>query len=122
MYSVTLDEDEFDVLEKDSVSDGTNRSRRDKFLANVESKLNKDDPQHSVQLERLGQVKNQVLEKVKLTREVKSRNTSGSNNSKRRLSLSLFEENDRSKSRPRTSSPPTSSTSPPPSPVINANC
>lgn len=46
--SVTLDEDEFEDIEEinDSVSDLAIRSRGDTFLANVESKLNKDDPQH----------------------------------------------------------------------------
>ena len=124
VYSVTLDEEEFDNLKdtNGSVGSPSIRSRRDKFLANVESKLDKDDPQHSIQLERLDHVKNQVLEKVKLTLDAKTRTRSGSNNSKRRLSLSLFDENDRSKSRPRTNSPPSCSDPPPVSPCINDTC
>ena len=124
VYSVTLDEEEFDNLKdtNGSVGSPSIRSRRDKFLANVENKLDKDDPQHSIQLERLDHVKNQVLEKVKLTLDAKTRTRSGSNNSKRRLSLSLFDENDRSKSRPRTNSPPSCSDPPPVSPCINDTC
>ena len=124
VYSVTIDEEEFNNLEdeNDAEESGPIRSRKDKFLANVENKLNKEDPQHSVQLERLDHIKNLVLEKVKLTLDTKTRTRSGSNGSKRRLSLSLFDENDRSKSRPRTNSPPPCSDPPPVSAQTNDTC
>ena len=79
------------------------RSRKDKFLANVTNHLKESDPHHSLQLERLDHIKEQVFEKVKQTQlnKIKPRTTTP----KRRLSLSLFDNNDRSTSRPRTSSP-----------------
>ena len=120
LYTATLDEDEFkEALDIEDFSDDTSsRSRRDKFLANVEQKLDKSDPQHAAQLEKLGNLKNQVLEKVKLTHINKSRPRFVSSTPKRRLSLSLFD--DRSKSRPRTGSPPPATASlPPPAPPLS---
>ena len=109
VYTATLNEDELydpkDGLngDKDEVSP---RSRKDRFLANVSKTLNESDPNHSIHLERLDHIKEQVFEKVKQTQLNKSKPRTGT--PKRRLSLSLFDNNDRSTSRPRTSSPPTS--------------
>ena len=73
---------------------------------NVSETLNESDPNHSIHLERLDHTKEQVFEKVKQTQLNKSKPRTGT--PKRRLSLSLFDNNDRSTSRPRTSSLPTS--------------
>ena len=110
VYTATLNEDEFDDKSEDidvTKTEQSNRSRKDKFLASVGDNLDKTDPNHQVQLERLDHLKNQVLERVKTTYQNKSRPRSGSN-FKRRASLSLFESIERSSSRPRTLSPPAS--------------
>ena len=117
LYSATLNEDEIitdigDSNSNDGDDDSKIRSRKDKFFANVEKKLDTNDPRHSLQLERLDNLKNQVLEKIKITHNNKMRPRTGSS-AKRRLSLSLNDETDRSHSRPRTGSP-TSATTPAP--------
>ena len=108
VYTATLDEDE--IVEKtfdtdDSSEDNTPRSRRDQFLlASVAKHLDTSDPSlHAVQVERLDHIKEQVMERVKLTHLNKSKPRTAT--PKRRLSLSLFD-NDRSSPRPRTKSPP----------------
>ena len=109
VYTATLNEDEFDdKLEDldDTKDELSNRSRRDKFLASVEKNLDSSVPHHSVQLERLDNLKNQVLERVKITHLNKSRPRSASIATKRRYSLSLLDDTERSTSRPRTASPP----------------
>ena len=113
VYTATLNEDEFiDELE-DKADDLDvkkeelgNRSRRDKFLLSVEQNLDSSVPHHAAQLERLDHLKNQVLERVKITHLDKSRPRTGRNASKCRYSLSLLDEPERSTSRPRTASPP----------------
>ena len=106
VYTATLNEDEFvDQIEvtEDDTSD-EKRSRRDKFLlSSVSKNLDQSDPKHSVHLERLDNLKNQVLERVKTTYLNKSKPRTGT--SKRRLSLSILD-SDRSSSRPRNVSPP----------------
>ena len=106
VYTATLNEDEFvdqiEVTEEDTSDE--KRSRRDKFLlSSVSKNLDQSDPKHSVHLERLDNLKNQVLERVKTTYLNKSKPRTGT--SKRRLSLSILD-SDRSSSRPRNVSPP----------------
>ena len=106
VYTATLNEDEFVDKGKDFEEDFENetqkRSRRDKFLAGVSNSLNVSDPLHSEQLEKLDHIKDQVLEKIKLTHINKAKPRTGT--PKRRLSLSLIGDA-RSTSRPRTLSP-----------------
>ena len=107
VYTATLNEDE--ILDPREIHEGDKdekspRSRKDKFLSNVSMHLKESDPNHSLQLERLDHIKEQVFEKVKQTQLNKSKPRTAT--PKRRLSLSLYDNNDRSTSRPRTSSPP----------------
>ena len=107
VYTATLDEDE--IVEKAfDTEDGSKentRSRRDQFLlTSVENHLDTSDPSlHAVQVERLDHIKEQVMERVKLTHLNKSKPRNAT--PKRRLSLSLFD-NDRGSPRPRTKLPP----------------
>ena len=97
-----------DILDEKDI---TARSRKDKFLLGVSQNLNTEDPNHAVHLERLDHIKNLVLDRVKATNLNKLRpraESTGSRDSKRRLSLSLLENSDRDRSRPRTKSPPSS--------------
>ena len=107
VYTATLNEDEIldprEIHEEDK-DEKSPRSRKDKFLSNVSMHLKESDPNHSLQLERLDHIKEQVFEKVKQTQLNKSKPRTAT--PKRRLSLSLYDNNDRSTSRPRTSSPP----------------
>ena len=130
LYSVTLNEDEIidNLGDNDEVKDDPHiRSRKDKFLTNVEKQLDSEDPKHVLQLERLDHLKNQVLEKIKITQINKSRPRTGSS-AKRRLSLSLHDDANRSHSRPRTGSPVSATTPasgqtpPPPPPLSNGSC
>ena len=71
-------------------------SRKHQFLlASLESKIDHSD---ELQAERLSHIKDQVLEKLKTTKQRR-------NNSKRRYSCIGIEEQSRSSSRPRISSP-----------------
>ena len=112
VYTATLNEDEIldprEILEEDKDEKSQSpRSRKDKFLSNVSKHFKESDPNHSLQIERLDHIKQQVFEKVKQTQLNKSKPRTAT--PKRRLSLSLFDNNDRSTSRPRTSSPPLNS-------------
>ena len=106
VYTATLNEDEIfkpkEMLEEENDGESP-RSRKDKFLANVSNHLKESDPNHSLQLERLDHIKEQVFKKVKQTQLNKSKPRTTT--PKRRLSLSLFDNNERSTSRPRTLSP-----------------
>ena len=103
VLSATLDEDE---LETDEIEEEVqasfkteHRSRKDMFLwESLDSKIDKND---EMQQERLSHIKNQVLEKIKVTK-LSRRSLS----SKRRHSLLGNEDGIRSTSRPRTASPP----------------
>ena len=74
-------------------------SRKDHFvLSSLESKIDQSD---ELLLERISHVKNQVLEKIKLTKRRQS-----STSLKRRQSLLGTEDSQRPLSRARTASPP----------------
>ena len=74
VYSATLDEKSF-KFNKDDIQANSSRSRKDAFLKSIEDKL---DPKNSEQIERLNIIKNQILEKVKVTQESRARSRSGS--------------------------------------------
>ena len=82
VYSATLDEKSF-KFDKDDIQASGQRSRKDAFLKSIEDKL---DPKNSEQFERLNVIKNQILEKVKVTQESRARSRSGSVGLKRELS------------------------------------
>ena len=90
VYSATLNEDEF-VFEKTELDDENEldcdkgRSRKDIFLKSLEQKL---DPNNAVHTERFKEVKNQILEKVKVTQLSRVR-TRSSSSKKRGLSPDL---------------------------------
>ena len=107
VLSATLNEEELDIedLEADDDISKSNqdakRSRKDLFLlSSLDSKIDQSD---SIQQERLSHIKNQVLEKMKITKL--SRRSLSNSSAKRRLSL-LGTEDSRSRSRPRVDSPP----------------
>ena len=114
VYTATLNEEEYKESEcVEVVSDNglPIRSRKDKFLLGVTKNLDIEDPNHAVHLERLDHMKNLILDRVKATNlnKLRSRTEStGSRESKRRLSLSLIENVERDTSRPRTKSPSSS--------------
>ena len=118
VYTATLNEDEFEFEEasddhkeelENSKSEDNLRSRKDKFLTGVENNLDKSNPQHSVQIERLAHIKNQVIERVKTTKinKFRSRTSSSNSGAKRRLYLNMtdLDPSERNSSRPRTTSP-----------------
>ena len=100
VLSATLDEDELDTEETEETEpnlQAEHMSRKDLFLlSSLDSKIDKND---DIQQERLLHIKNQVLEKIKITKMRRSVSN------KRRHSLLGTEEVDRSPSRPRTVSP-----------------
>ena len=100
LLSTNLDEDELDLEHfEESLEKSERLSRKDHFvLSSLESKIDKTD---ELLQERISQVKNQVLEKIKLTKRRQS-----SSSLKRRQSHSGTEESQRPQSRPRTTSPP----------------
>ena len=109
VLSATLNEEELDIEDleaDDNISkpeQDDKRSRKDLFLlSSLDSKIDQSD---SIQQERLSHIKNQVIEKMKITRL--SRRSLSNSSTKRRLSL-LGTEDVRSRSRPRVDSPPAS--------------
>ena len=110
VLTASLNEDEFDLeIEEPTESSLSNsspcldeRSRKDLFLlSSLEAKIDKNDAN---QQERFSHIKNQVIEKIKTT---KIRRSMSSTSSKRRISfLGTEGETTRSRSRPRTVSPP----------------
>ena len=100
LLSTTLDEDELDLEHfEESLEKSERFSRKDHFvLSSLESKIDKTD---ELLQERISQVKNQVLEKIKLTKRRQS-----SSSLKRRQSQLGTEDSQRPLSRPRTVSPP----------------
>ena len=99
VLSATLNEDDIDLESGVTpISDNQSEhvSRKQQFLlASLESKIDHSD---ELQTERLSHIKDQVLEKLKTTKERRQ-------NSKRRYSCIGIEEQSRSSSRPRISSP-----------------
>ena len=114
VLSATFDEEDFEFAvdptndsgEPSASSTITHRSRRDFFMTSVKDKVAKVD---SLQQERLSNVKNQVLDKIKSTKIKKFRSRtdsiSSSVGSKRRFNLSDDDQVGRSPSRPRTAPP-----------------
>ena len=104
VYSATLDEGEFDFEETSESEDS--RSRKDKFLKEMEDKVDLKNPEHK---ERFMEVKNQILDKVKATQvsRMRSRSASAASQSSKRdrSSDSQSMENGRSPVRPRTGIP-----------------
>ena len=104
VHSATLDETVFDVedsLYKNDSKEDSGRSRKDIFLRSLEEKV---DPSNNDQKERFKDIKNLILEKVKLTHASRTRSRSRSN--KRSLSdESLLSEHGKSPIRPRTKTP-----------------
>ena len=82
VYSATLDEKSFN-FEKDDIQANSPRSRKDLFLKSIEDKLDLKNTEH---VDRLNIIKNQILEKVKVTQESRARSRSGSVGLKRELS------------------------------------
>ena len=105
VYSATIDENEIDFAESDTVKD--TRSRKDLFIA-MKEKL---DPNNSEHNERFKEVTNQILEKVKATKHSRARSLSArsvSSNASNKRDRSKEEQfnADRPNSRPRTSGLP----------------
>ena len=100
LLSTTLDEDDLDLENLgESLVKSERFSRKDHFvLSSLESIIDQSD---ELLLERISHVKNQVLEKIKLTKRRQS-----STSLKRRQSLLGTEDSQRPLSRARTASPP----------------
>ena len=102
VLSATVNEEEMDVDDLEELEpekEAEQRSRKDKFLfSSLNSKI---DQQDEMQQKRLSHIKNQVLEKIKV-QKLSRRSLSN----KRRGSFLGTEDPGRSRSRPRTSSPP----------------
>ena len=73
VYSATLDEDEIKIDTENE--DDENRSRKHTFLKSMENKI---DFSNQVQKERFGVIKNQIIDKVKATKQSRARSRSGS--------------------------------------------
>ena len=111
VYSATLNEEEFEFNddEEDTTGEGS-RSRKDVFLKSIEEKL---DPENKEHKERFKDLKNLILEKVKVQQLSRARSrscsmSSRSSSQKRGLSTdSLPRDNGKSPptSRPRTMLP-----------------
>ena len=73
VYSATLDEDEIKIDIENEADE--NRSRKHTFLKSMENKI---DFSNQVQKERFGVIKNQIIDKVKATKQSRARSRSGS--------------------------------------------
>ena len=108
VYSATLDEEEFEFSDSEESTEDSGRSRKDVFLKSIEDKIDPKNPEHK---ERFLEIKNQILEKVKVTKvsRVRTRSVSSvtSRGSKRELSSeSLSKTSGRSPARARTTGIP----------------
>ena len=104
VYSATLNEDEIDITDNEDTDDS--RSRYDLFLKSMKEKIDPSDPQ---QIERYNQVRNKILEKVKASKNSRSRSRSVSSitstSSKRPMSGDRKDGNSPSRPRPESRLP-----------------
>ena len=115
VLSATMNEEEFDYIENEAeqtseseaIGKITHRSRKDKFLSSIEDKV--DPEKNPLTQERLENIKNQVLERIKYNKINRSRSRTDSVSSTGRPKRALFLTDDdtpgRSSSRPRIVSP-----------------
>ena len=96
---LVLEEAEDDSKEEDDTSNEA-RSRKGKFLEDIESKL---DRNNAVHIERLNHVKTQVLDHLKLTKRRKNRTRTDSK--RKQIHDKDYETEEHHSSRPRTFSP-----------------